>query len=75
MLNAYQMAIRCSYRLVHVCCLVTSNKIVAVRSLHSIRTCSAHAVQASRCNYYVHVHVGVMHVHLLEVTKQQTCTV
>ena len=55
MLNAYQMAIRCSYGFIHVCCLVTSNRIVAVRNLHSIRACSAHAVQASHCNYYVHV--------------------
>jgi len=55
MLNTYQMAIRCSYRFIHVCCLVTSHKIhvVAARSLHSIRACSAHALQASRCNYYM----------------------
>ena len=40
------MAIRCSYGFIHVCCLVTSNKIVAVRSL-SIRACSAHAVHVA----------------------------
>ena len=40
------MAIRCSYGFIHVCCLVTSNKIVAVQSLHSIRARRAHAVQA-----------------------------
>ena len=53
------MFIRCSLGFIHVCCLVTSNKIVAARSLHSIHACSthavqAHAVQASRCNYYIH---------------------
>ena len=49
------MAIRCSLGFIHVCCLVTSNKIVAAESLHSFRACSTHAVQASRCNYYIHV--------------------
>ena len=42
MLNAYQMAIRCSYWFIHVCCLVTSNKIVAVRSIGALcRLCTA----------------------------------
>ena len=83
MLNAYQMAIRCSYWFihVHVCCLVTSNKIVAVRSLHSICACSAHAVQASHCNYmyYVHVHmqctVHTVHLHVQYIVHvHSTCT-
>ena len=65
------MAIRCSLGFIYVCCLVTSNKIVAVRSLHSIRACSAHAVQASHCNYYVHVQC--MYVCLLDISRQLAC--
>ena len=58
------MAIRCSLGFIHVCCLVTSNKIVAARSLHSIHACSAHAVQALRCNYYIHVHNTYMYMYM-----------
>ena len=62
------MFIRCSLGFIQVCCLVTSNKIVAAGSLHSIGTRSAHAVQASRCNYYIH-HMYIcmsmdIHVHM-----------
>ena len=61
------MAIMCSLGFIHVCCLVTSNKIVAARSLHSMSACSTHAVQASHCNYYVQpvrVHVQCVRVHV-----------
>ena len=41
----------------HVFCLGTTNKIVAVHSQDSIRTCKPHAVLAVHCNYYVYVRV------------------
>ena len=40
---------------IHVGCLGTSNKSVAVPRQDSIRACSAHAALSGHCNIYVHV--------------------